>query len=69
MSEDTPQRLARLESHVAHLEHLVDQLNTVVLEQGRELKQLQKLVRRQAATLETIELERIQATNPKPPHH
>ncbi len=67
-THETIQRIERLEAHVAHLEHQVDQLNEVLVEQGRTMDQLKKQVQRQAVTLESIELERIKATNPKPPH-
>lgn len=69
MSEDASQRWERVESSLAHLEHQVEQLNGVVIEQGRALEQLRKLLQRQALTLESIELERAKATNPKPPHY
>ncbi|MFO1514960.1 MAG: SlyX family protein [Verrucomicrobiota bacterium] len=69
MSDEVTQRLDRVEANLAHLEHQVEQLNGVIIEQGRELEQLKKLVQRQASTLETIELERVKATNPKPPHY
>lgn len=51
------------------MEHLAEQLNAVVIEQGRQLDALKKLVQRQASTLETMELERIKGTNAKPPHY
>ncbi len=69
MNDEFAERLTSLESAVAHLEHLTDQLNGVVTEQARELAQLRKHLQKQADTLETIELDRIKATNPKPPHH
>ncbi len=69
MNDKTTQRLARLETHVAHLEHQVEQLNGVLIEQGRLVEQLKRQAQRQSATLEAIELERIKATNPKPPHY
>lgn len=69
MNDEAGQRLNRVEANLAHLEHQVEQLNGVIIAQGRELEQLRKLVQRQAATLETIELERIKTTNPKPPHY
>jgi SlyX protein len=69
MSDEAGQRLNRVEANVAHLEHQVEQLNGVIIEQGKELEQLRKLVQRQAATLENIELERVKSTNPKPPHY
>ncbi len=59
----------KLESHVAHLEHQVEQLNDVVTGQDKLLERLKKEVQRQSSAMETIELERIKANNPKPPHH
>ena len=69
MSDEVAERFIRLESMVAHLEHVVEQLNDVVSDQGREVDQLKKQLQRQSQTLETIELERIKSTNPKPPHY
>jgi SlyX protein len=69
MSDEAEQRLERIEAHVAHLEHQVEQLNGVLIEQGRFVEQLKRQAQRQSATLEAIELERIKATNPKPPHY
>ena len=69
MMDETSQRLQRLESNVAHLEHQVEQLNAVLIEQGKVTEQLKKQLLRQARTLESIEMERIKATNPKPPHY
>ena len=69
MDEAIAARFERLESNLAHVEHLAEQLNGVVIEQGRQLEALKKLVQRQAATLENNELERIKSTNPKPPHY
>jgi SlyX protein len=69
MADETSQRIEKLEAHVAHLEHQVEQLNGVVIEQGKLLERLKKEVQRQSSTMETLELERIKANNPKPPHH
>ncbi len=69
MSDDSAQRLECIEAHVAHLEHQVEQLNGVLIEQGRLVEQLKRQAQRQSATLEAMELERIKATNPKPPHY
>jgi hypothetical protein len=41
----------------------------VVTAQDKLLERLKKEVQRQSSAMETIELERIQANNPKPPHH
>ena len=69
MNDEVARRFTRLESNLEHLEHLTDQLNGVVVEQGRQIEQLKKQLQRQSQTLETIELERIKTTNPKPPHY
>ena len=69
MNDEILQRLERIEAHGAHLEHQVEQLNGVVVEQGRLVEHLKKQTQRQSAVLETMELERIKANNPKPPHH
>jgi len=68
MNPETINRLERIEAHLAHLERQVEQLNAVVIEQGKLLDQMKKQVQRQSAVLETVELERIQANNPRPPH-
>lgn len=69
MKDEVAERLTRMESTIAHLEHLTAQLNDVVTEQGRQLDQLKKRLLRQAQSLETIEMERIRSTNSKPPHY
>lgn len=69
MMDETSQRLQRLESNVAHLEHQVEQLNEVIIGQGKVIDLLRRQSHQQATTLESIELERIKATNPKPPHY
>jgi SlyX protein len=69
MNDELAERLTRLESTIAHLEHLTDRLNEVVTEQGRELQRLKHGFQRQAQSLETIELDRIRSTDPKPPHY
>jgi len=69
MNEESSQRLERIEAHVTHLEHQVEQLNGVLIEQGRLVEQLKRQAQRQSATLEAIEMDRIKATNPKPPHY
>lgn len=69
MNEEISERLQKIEAHVAHLEHQVEQLNDVVTEQSRLVEFLKKQVQKQSGVLETLELERIKANNPKPPHH
>ncbi len=69
MKDEVAPRLERIEANLAHLEYQVEQLNAVIIEQGRELELLKKLTQRQSTTLESIELERVKSTNPKPPHY
>jgi len=69
MADEVSQRIEKLEAHVAHLEHQVEQLNDVVTGHSKLVESLKKQVQRQSGVLETIELERIKANNPKPPHH
>ena len=69
MNNETSQRLEKIEAHVAHLEHQVEQLNQVVIEQGRLAERLKKEVQRQTTAVQTFELERVKANNPKPPHY
>ena len=51
MNDEILQRLGRIESHVAHLEHQVEQLNGVIIEQGRMVEHLKKQLQRQSACL------------------
>jgi uncharacterized coiled-coil protein SlyX len=69
MAEETLQRMERLESNLAHLEHQVDQLNQVVAEQNQLLERLKKEVSRQSNAMQTLELERIKGNVTKPPHY
>ena len=63
------ERLQKLESNVAHLEHQFDELNKVIVEQEKTIRKQQVQLQRMAQTLEAAELERIKSTNPKPPHY
>lgn len=69
MNEDTNERLGKIESHIAHLEHQVEELNGVIIEQGKLLDRLKKEVQRQSTAMETMELERIKGNVQKPPHY
>ncbi len=69
MADDNSRRTEKLESNVAHLEHQIEQLNSVVIEQGKLLERLKKDVQRQTRAMETLELERIQSNSSKPPHY
>ncbi len=69
MADKLSKRLEKIEVNAAHLEHQVEQLNQVIIEQGRVMERLRKEVQRQSAAMETMELERIKSNNQKPPHH
>ena len=68
MNDDSA-RLGKIESHIAHLEHQVEQMNTVIVEQGKLLERLKKEAQRQSSAMETLEMERIKSNNTKPPHY
>jgi uncharacterized coiled-coil protein SlyX len=69
MADENSRHLDKLESNLAHLEHQVEQLNGVVIEQSKLLERLKKEVQRQSTAMQTLELERINANNQKPPHY
>ncbi len=69
MNEDTSARLGKIESNLAHLEHQVEELNGVIIAQGKLLERLKKEVQRQSTAMESMELERIKGNNVKPPHY
>lgn len=69
MAEAHSRSLEKLETSLAHLEHQVEQLNSVVIEQGKLLERLKKEVQRQSTAMRTLELERIKANVQKPPHY
>jgi uncharacterized coiled-coil protein SlyX len=69
MNEELGQRLERLEANVAHLEHQVEQMNQVLIQQDKLVEFLKKQVKRQSDVLESMELERIKANQTKPPHY
>lgn len=69
MNDEHSQRMERLEANFAHIEHQVEQLNQVIIDQARTIDSLKKQAQRQSQTLEGMELDRIKATNAKPPHY
>jgi SlyX protein len=69
MSDENSRRIDKLETNLAHLEHQVEQLNSVIIEQGKLLERLKKEVQRQSTAMETMELERIKSNVQKPPHY
>jgi uncharacterized coiled-coil protein SlyX len=69
MTDEISERLQRIEAHVAQLEHQADQLNDVIIQQGKTIDRLKKEVQRQSMLLQGAELERIKSNNLKPPHY
>lgn len=68
MSSVDLDRLERLEIHLAHLERQTEELNAVVIDQGKQIARLQALVFRVTETVERAELDRIRSTPSRPPH-
>ena len=69
MPDDNSQRMDKLESHLAHLEHQVEQLNGVVIEQGKLLDWIRKETQRQSGAMQMLEPERMKSNVQKPPHY
>jgi SlyX protein len=69
MPDENSQRVDKLELHLAHVEHQVEQLNGVIVEQGKLLDRLKKEVQRQSNMMQTLELERMKSNDQKPPHY
>lgn len=69
MNEEFGRRLERMEAHLTHLEHQVEQMNQVLIQQDKLVEFLKKQVKRQSDVLESIELERIKSNQTKPPHY
>ncbi len=69
MSDENSRRTDRLEANLAHLEHQVEELNDVIIEQGKLLERLKKEVQRQSTAMQTLELERVKSNITKPPHY
>ena len=67
MNDDVSTRLGKIESNLAHLEHQVEELNGVIIAQGKLLERMKKEVLRQSSAMETMELERIKGNTGKPP--
>ncbi len=69
MPDENAQRIDKLELHLTHLEHQVEQLNAVIIDQGKLLDRLKKEVQRQSSIMQTQELERMKSNNQKPSHY
>ena len=65
---DAERRLEKIESHLAHLERQFEELNQVVVEQAKIIARLQKEHAKVSTAVQTMEVDRIRANNPKPPH-
>ncbi|MSR66262.1 MAG: SlyX family protein [Pedosphaera sp.] len=69
MSDTNEDRLVRIESHVAELEQLVEELNGVIVEQQKQISKLQLQASNFSQLIQWQELERIKETKTKPPHY
>ncbi|WP_428307369.1 SlyX family protein [Lacipirellula sp.] len=66
-----PQRLTGLEERLTYQQHLIDQLNEVVLSQGRQLEQLRREVERYTTAVQRMSQNSQGEDLPheKPPHY
>ena len=66
---DLHSRMIQLETNVAHLERLTEELNTVVALQQRSVDKLHHRLRKLEENLNSQELERIRVADTRPPHY
>lgn len=66
---DANERLTKIESNLAEVERLCDELNTIVIAQGKALRRMGQRQQQISDTVETMEMDRIKSTNAKPPHY
>ncbi len=69
MTDSREERLEKLETQVAFMERTVDELNSVLVEQSKQITKLQTQLRKLSDSVESQEMERIRSTNSKPPHY
>jgi len=70
MSSTNEERLEKLEIDLAHANHTIDELNTVVIEQGRQIDRLtRKLIQMTDQIEDLIENSVSAPANQKPPHY
>lgn len=67
--EETSARLEKTEAALSHLEKNYDDLNSVVIAQGKTIARLQKRLEDLSETLQSQDTERVQPHNQKPPHY
>jgi uncharacterized coiled-coil protein SlyX len=69
MDESSQERFQKLEAHVTELEHALDQMNEVLVEQGKLLRRIHAQNQSLSETMTTLEMDRIRSVNTKPPHY
>lgn len=67
--EELGEKLVRMESLIAHLEHQYEELNKVVVEQGKVLSKALSQQEKMADTLREMRQDEIRSDNRKPPHY
>ena len=69
-TSDHSDRIEALETRAAHQEKTIDELNTVIADQWRELDRLKRLIARIDDQIAAVEhLARTGAKEPPPPHY
>ena len=69
MSEANDERLIKLESELSCIERQYEELNKVVVDQGKLLMRLQSQVQKLSQVQETQLIEQIKSNITKPPHY
>ncbi|WP_269583642.1 SlyX family protein [Roseibium sp. Sym1] len=70
MADDTEARLEKLEIDLAHATNTIEDLNTVVVEQGRQIERMTRLLANMTDQVEEL-MENVLPghQNEKPPHY
>ena len=67
--EEALRRIEQLESSLSHAERQAEQLNEVVIAQGKELLRMRKQLDRISEAFEADQMDRIRTQNTPPPHY
>jgi SlyX protein len=63
------ERVQKLEASLAHLERNHDELNGVVIAQGKLIARLQKRLEQLDSTVQSQDIDRTSSAQQKPPHY
>ena len=68
-ASELAERVQKLEASLAHLERNHDELNGVVIAQGKLIARLQKRLEQLDSTVQSQDMDRASSAQQKPPHY